>query len=263
MPNNPVSPSEGTPQKNLPIGQNDEFFEKLEIEAEEAKYNYMATRVAPSMFTEFLLNYGGPTVAKTPAPVDMEDVRQAKAKRGDPAPNEPVRYVEIGQDPRAGLKERADNIPGNVGAAGAVGYEGEGNQPRAGELTPGSGGSMEERELTFDEIKEREKELVEKANEGRTDKDPDQLKQEREQRREQNKQEREQRAQEAKQRADQRMSQYATEGPQTNPPGGITQPEYRPADQQPANPAFASPQNQPPAAHGVNPNYPGQDPQRR
>jgi hypothetical protein len=261
MPNNPVSPSEGTPQKNLPIGQNDEFFEKLEIEAEEARYNYMAQRVAPSMFSEFLQNYGPASIAKTPAPVDMEDVRQAKAKRGDPAPNEPYSYAEVGQDPRAGLKERADNIPVNTGAAGAVGYEGEGNQPRAGELTPGIGGSTEERELTIDEIKQREQELVEQANQGR-DRDPDQMEQEREQRREQNKQQREQQAEQARQRADQRQLGGPTEGPQTSAPGGLTQPEYRPADQAPANPGFVSPQNQPPAAHGVAPNYPGYD-QRR
>jgi hypothetical protein len=138
----PVSPSEGTPTQPSVQVTND-YFEKLEVDAEEEKYRYMAAQVPPIMQDEFLAMYP-PIVAKTPAPKDMEDIRQSRPKRGDPAPNEPKEYLEIGNDVE-NLPEHSDNLPPQGGPAG----QGEGSE------APSTS-----RRLTVEAIKAREEKLV-------------------------------------------------------------------------------------------------------
>lgn len=146
MADNPVSPAEGSP--TYP-GQeaSDEFLEQLAIEGEDEKYRFMAARVPPVMAEDFFAKNPAPAT-KTPAPKDMEDVRQAKAKRGDPAPNEPKEYIEQGPDPYS-LPAHSDNLPrAETGREGA----------QSEEL---------ERRITFDEIKQREEELVKQEGQSR------------------------------------------------------------------------------------------------
>lgn len=145
----PVSPSEGTPTQPSVQATND-YFEKLEVDAEEEKYRYMASQVPPIMQDEFLMRYPS-IIAKTPAPKDMEDVRQSRPKRGDPAPNEPREYLEIGNDIE-NLPEHSDNLPPQGGPVGEGGSE----------------APVLERKLTVEAIKAREEKLVKEGPKRRT-----------------------------------------------------------------------------------------------
>jgi hypothetical protein len=93
----PVSPSEGTPNKPA-AEQTDEYLATLEENTKAEMQAKMAAQVPPVLQKEFLAKYP-PGKQKTYGPLDDEDRRQADAKRGEKAPNEPE--YEVVPNPRA------------------------------------------------------------------------------------------------------------------------------------------------------------------